>query len=546
MRRLKLLLPALLLLFSVQVERLLATHHQQAFDSLPSAITLSAATDEKAHDEVYNAGGPDVVARQRGVADWARIGASMAHAKHRYQYLPSTLDRRNGQHDDDEAQPEHRHKHKPQHKHRKHDHKTVVAPDYGVSAAGDPDKLALPIAVPLTGTFDGAEAVHYHVDVGIGEGKGTYKLLLDTGSAVAWVVGSDCTAPACRGKASGGERKIFDVSASSGGRGRFSITYARGQVSGLILEHTFHFAGRHLGARESSSSPATLSVPHQQFGAADTVSAEEFAENDVDGILGLSPMMQLGVGHPTFLSGLMDTLQPSAHADAASTTTDDERGFISIFLGRPSSGSADRSEIMFGGINPALRRAGSNITFLPNPRSDYWAFHINSFSPSLTRGGPSKPSDGTQQAHSPRRHSKHVDAVKGLLEGGFDVIVDTGTSLIHAPREAVDQFWSSVPGARKHAPPSNKRDGQTDEYWTFPCSSKVGIKLSLGGGAHRQLKVSSRDMNLGAVREGAAECMGALQAMDGSDYFVLGEAGLKSFYVVLDQVGKRVGLAPGI
>ena len=57
--------------------------------------------------------------------------------------------------------------------------------------------------------------------------------------------------------------------------------------------------------------------------------------------------------------------------------------------------------------------------------------------------------------------------------GAMQTIIDTGSTLITAPTDAADAFWSSVPGSQ----PFQEEQG----LYTFPCDSQVEVAFSWDG-----------------------------------------------------------------
>jgi cathepsin D len=55
----------------------------------------------------------------------------------------------------------------------------------------------------------------------------------------------------------------------------------------------------------------------------------------------------------------------------------------------------------------------------------------------------------------------------------FNTIINTGLSFILGPVDAVDQFYSNVPGSKIFDPVGG--------FYTFPCDSVPSISFSWGG-----------------------------------------------------------------
>ncbi|CAD6924785.1 unnamed protein product [Tilletia controversa] len=472
----------------------------------PASADVLYARSTNAHDLARVRSQPSA---KTGVADWDRIRASVEHVRNRYSTAAMAARREEstvsqpGTRGADQAggstSPQLEERKKRMKKKMKKAHVHANARDNTGTNQGSG------VTSRLHGAFHDDESLNYHMHVKIGTKPDGFKMLVDTGSTVAWVVGPRCKKAGCRGPDNGADRKIFDPNSSSSTckalGTTFSIDYTRGKVKGDVFEDSFTFGA------------GALQLGQQRFGVAEDVSPD-FADSVCDGLLGLAPVAHTTNGAPTFLSALFN----------GGTKLD--TSFISIFLGRPSSGTARRSEIRFGAqVNYDLIRGDEKkISFFPLIQSDFWAIRVRGL--------------GVKGATDGQHHQiGGAGDDNGSGDKGIDAVIDTGTTLIHAPSAEVDKFWSGVPGSRKQI------GGELDSFWSFPCDHKLEAELLLSDGT--RLDISALDLNMGKVSEGSAECVGALYAMDGAG-FVLGQAALKSVYTVLDWAGRRVGLAQAI
>ncbi|GAA5940272.1 uncharacterized protein JCM15063_002585 [Sporobolomyces koalae] len=123
------------------------------------------------------------------------------------------------------------------------------------------------------------------------------------------------------------------------------------------------------------------------------------------------------------------------------------------------------------------------------------------------------------------------------FESSRNTIIDSGTTLIIAPPEDADRFWSQVPGA--------SRWDRAEGYYTFPCSQIPKLSFSFDNG--RKWAVRPVDMNLGRVSSHSPYCVGAVAGVDiglGDSTWVLGCSFLKNVYTVFDPTdNNQVGFA---
>ena len=140
-------------------------------------------------------------------------------------------------------------------------------------------------------------------------------MLIDTGAANTWVMGSDCTSEAC------GKHNTFGEtdSATFKSTGKtFDLAYGTGSVSGATVNDTVQIAG--------------MTIP-LSFGAATTTS-DDFLDYPMDGILGLGRSASNTMQFPTAMQAMMNTEKLPAN-------------IFGVNLQRDSDGSMD-GELNFG------------------------------------------------------------------------------------------------------------------------------------------------------------------------------------------------------
>ncbi len=168
-------------------------------------------------------------------------------------------------------------------------------------------------------------------------------LLVDTGSANTWVMGSSCKSKACGVHHTFGREDSTTLQTMGA---RFEFSYGTGSVSGEIVNDTVVMGGL--------SSVAS-------FGLANVVS-DDFLEFPIDGILALS-RPELGLqGYPV----IMETVMKSNTLDA---------NIIGINLHRASDGAAD-GELNFG--SPDTTKYSGDLSYVNTvSRSEAWEIAID-------------------------------------------------------------------------------------------------------------------------------------------------------------------------
>ena len=119
------------------------------------------------------------------------------------------------------------------------------------------------------------------------------------------------------------------------------------------------------------------------------------------------------------------------------------------------------------------------------------------------------------------------------------VAVDTGTSLIGGPPEALAAIYAQIPGSSKSTAAAY------DGYWQFPCSAQFDISLNFDG---IEYPIYPLDFNLGTtgVFNGEQNCLGAFFEITGSTNgpkWIVGDTFLKSYYTVFQTSPPAIGFA---
>ncbi|ELR09052.1 hypothetical protein VC83_03986 [Pseudogymnoascus destructans] len=223
----------------------------------------------------------------------------------------------------------------------------------------------------------------YTTSVFVGSKNKRLRMLVDSGAASTWVMGSTCTNSPCQihelyGPADSDKYKPSTTT--------FSFQYGTGNVSGLYIEDTIGLAG--------------FSLPIQ-FGVADVVS-DEFNNYPMDGILGLSRVPNAVV--PGFVSALMDKKLL-------------EKNIFSVNIFRASD-LANNGEITFGGVDASKYTGEITYTDITAPGAS-WVIPVD--------------------------EAGFNGKVSGLK--GRNVIIDTGTTYCFMPPADAKIFYANLPGA---------------------------------------------------------------------------------------------------
>ncbi|KAL5487632.1 hypothetical protein ACEPAI_5740 [Sanghuangporus weigelae] len=156
------------------------------------------------------------------------------------------------------------------------------------------------------------------------------------------------------------------------------------------------------------------------------------------------------------------------------------------------------SELFLGGVDTS--KISGDLTFTPVTQEGFWQISV----------------DG-------------ADVGGQSVSDTQDAIVDTGTTLLIADTQTVDNIIQAVPGAQDA--------GQG--FFTFPCDSAPdNIALTLGG---KQFTLSGDSINLGQAEEGSSDCLSGIIADDSQGFWILGDVFLRNVYTSFDVDNSQVG-----
>lgn len=241
-----------------------------------------------------------------------------------------------------------------------------------------------PNAMPID--QDGADFTYFSI-LKFGSTKEEMYMLIDSGSANTWVMGSSCVSNACQihNTFGGSDSTTLQTTSQS-----WSLSYGTGEVEGVVAKDTVSFANY------------TINLG---FGLASTAS-DDFNNYPMDGILGLGRPSSDALGTPTVMQVL------DQQGDLA-------ENIVGIHLSRSSDGAKD-GQITFGSVDSSRFTGKLSYTKVTNAQS--WELAAD---------------------------DAGVDA-KGASFTGKSAIIDTGTSYILMPPSDAAALHALIPGSSQN------------------------------------------------------------------------------------------------
>jgi hypothetical protein len=234
------------------------------------------------------------------------------------------------------------------------------------------------------GIYQDGSDFSYFVRAKLGSEEKELFMLLDTGAATSWVMGSECTSEAC------GKHNSFGAEDSNSlvvlDDGAFAVNYGTGSVKGNKVQDTINIAGIN---------------PSLVFGLANETS-NDFNHFPFDGILGLS-----------MASGSSDNFLKKVKA-----LNKFDNNIFCVFISRASDGP-NTGEITFGECNKDKYTGDFTYTDVSADSKGDWAIPMDGLSYDGKKAG-----------------------VKGKL-----AYIDTGTSYVFGPKADVEAFHKHIPGS---------------------------------------------------------------------------------------------------
>lgn len=227
----------------------------------------------------------------------------------------------------------------------------------------------------------------YFSRVKFGAGGKIIYMLIDTGAASTWIMGSDCTSNPCASHNTFGARDSSTLKITDS---KFNLTYGTGTVTGLIANDSVSIAG--------------FTIP-LSFGLANNVS-DDFSGYPMDGILGLGRSGLKVMDSPTAMESIENAKILPANV-------------IGIHLQRNLDGYTD-GEINFG--SPDTTRYTGDLSYTPTtPGNALWEVPVD---------------------------DAVVDGIACNFSGKMGII-DTGTSFVILPPEDAQRLHGLIPQSQQ-------------------------------------------------------------------------------------------------
>lgn len=322
----------------------------------------------------------------------------------------------------------------------------------------------------------------------------TFAMLLDTGSAIAWIANSACSLPACM--------HIRRFSAPTVTPTEFYLDYSTGKISGLLVDQI--------------KSNITYTLAHQisasNFSCGLAASVPSFFSNySVSGIFGLSANASTERG-TNFL------LLLGAEKSLSSTK-------FGLILGPPEGTSISNtfSNSLVGGLLLLGQMADSYASSLavfsvkskpviPNI-SGYWMVALTLVSAATTGGQNSS------------------------FKGASAAVFDTGTTGLALPVADADTIHQLLFGTLYVT------NGQGS--YAFPCNATGSMTFDFDGlNLSMPVDLIRADEYTSAGLLGM--CSSKIQGLASSSNWILGAAFLQNFYTVFDIDNQSIGFAPRV
>lgn len=230
---------------------------------------------------------------------------------------------------------------------------------------------------------DGSDFSYFSV-VDFGSASTKMYMLIDTGSANTWVMGSSCNSTACQLHNTFGPQDSKTLSTTSE---TWQLAYGTGEVEGVLAKDTVTFANYSLSL---------------EFGLASNASSD-FSNYPMDGILGLGPSSSNELNTST----VMQTLDKQAKL---------VNNVIGIHLQRAVDNTKD-GELTIGGVDHT--KFSGQLSYTKINSADSWQLPVGD----VIVGG------------------THCNFT------GKSAILDTGTSYILMPPPDAQTLHSLIPGA---------------------------------------------------------------------------------------------------
>jgi len=313
------------------------------------------------------------------------------------------------------------------------------------------------------------ENSQYYGQVSLGTPAQNFEVIFDTGSSDLWVASSQCDSSCGRhAKYNSAESSTYVANGTV-----FDITYGSGPVSGFESVDVLNCGG--------------LVVQSQEFAQVTDASGlgAAYKLGKFDGILGLAfPILSVNKVPTVFENIVSQGLVDSAE--------------FAFYLGNESG---EKGELVFGGVDSA-HYTGS-FTYVPLKATTYWEIQLDAMNAGST----------------------------SIMTGGQSAIVDSGTSLLTGPTDAVKKIAEQI-GAKEFV---------AGEYLVSCDASTLPNFEFVIAGTTYTLAPSDYLIPDGDL------CLLGMMGMDiprpTGPLWILGDVFMRKYYTVFDVANKRVGFA---
>ncbi|KAM5537642.1 hypothetical protein V8D89_008720 [Ganoderma adspersum] len=317
--------------------------------------------------------------------------------------------------------------------------------------------------------------VSFYGSIAVGTPPVAFNVILDTGSSDLWLASSSSLTATAQGI------PTFNPNASSTFTNlgtSFQIQYGSGAAEGFLGSDVVQMAG--------------LSVKSQTFAVA-TATTENLLSKPVSGLMGLAfetisssraPPLWEGLATSGALDQPLMAFQLTRFTDDANAKDIEPGGTFNL-----------------GAVNASLFTGDIDFQPIPGGQGTYWLQELTG----LTANG---------------------NAVTLPAGSGSYAAIDTGTTLVIGPKDAIAGLYAQIPG-------SQALTGENDGYYTYPCNAAVNVMLRFGASTI-SWPVSSADF---VFQQRENQCVGAFIAVDttagsGVPPWIVGDTFLKNVYSV--------------
>jgi|EP00945_MAST-04E_sp_MAST-4E-sp1_P000897 cathepsin D len=331
-----------------------------------------------------------------------------------------------------------------------------------------------PISVEVAMALKNIKNTQYIGTIGIGTPPQNIHVIFDTGSANLWVTSSLCESDAC-GMHESYNHKLSTTYVANGEE--VSVRFGTGDIEGMLSADDFHVG--------------PMVVKAQTFGEITVENGNVFATSHFAGIAGLAFPALSAYSHTPVFDNIMGQKLLATNM------------FAFYYSKLPRQESA----LFFGGPDPEFYTG--KITWIPVMKQFYWEIRLQDI----------YVGDTPMNFCSPGG-SYTTD------EAGCKIVLDTGTSLIAGPSDAIGSLLSRLDV-------------------TNHCKSKSElprISLKVGG---TKFFMEPDDYVLDGEED--EDCKPAFMPLDvpspRGPLFILGDAFMRKFYTIFDRAEDRVGIA---